>query len=136
MLLLVSLSTANGVRAADSAPSSSHTILARHELWLSLSATLLTAAITGTYGLKVAALNDRIDSLASGSSERPQLAQDAVQARRLAWGFGSAASLFAITSVLVILFQPGHSDDEPKPAPQLLPAFGAGTLGVHYARRF
>jgi hypothetical protein len=133
--LLVASLLVTGTAQADE-PARSPTLLARHELWLSLSATLLTAGITGSYALKVAALNDRTAALMPKSTEGPQLAQQVVNARRVAWGFGSAAALFAITSLLVIVFQPGVSQAEPRPVEELAPAIGAGELGVHYQRRF
>lgn len=120
------------VHAEEPAAASRQSLLSRHELWLSLSATLLTAGITGSYALKVAALNDRIAALPADSLEPPQLAQDALRARRLVWGFGTAASLFAITTLLVVVFQPGVVDS----APQLGPTLGLGELGVSYHRRF
>jgi hypothetical protein len=104
-------------------------LFARRELWLSLSATLLTAGITGSYALKVAALRDRMDLLVAGANERPQLAQDAVNARRLAWGFGTAASLFAITTVMVIAFQPGRQTE-------VAPVLGVSEMGVRYSGKF
>jgi hypothetical protein len=107
--------------------------LARHELWLSWSATLVLGSIAGSFALKVAALNDRIDLLPRNTIERPDLQDDAVSARRLAWGFGSAASLLALTSVLIWVYQPELPD---QPSAALTPVVSAEQLGVRCHGRF
>lgn len=127
--LIASLLLVSRVRADEAEVATSPGLFARHELWLSLSATLLTAGITGSYALKVAALSDRMDRLVLASTERPQLAQDVVNARRLAWGFGTAASLFAVTTVMVLVFQPGRQTE-------VAPVLGVGGMGVRYSGKF
>jgi hypothetical protein len=97
---------------------------ARRELWLSLSATLLVGGIAGSFALKVAALNDRYANLPLISRERPQLQDDILATERLAWGFGTAASLLAVTTVFVWVYQP------------VTPVVGVGELGVRYRGQF
>jgi hypothetical protein len=106
---------------------------ARHELWLSWSATLLLGSIAGSFALKAAALDDRVDLLPRNTRERPDAQEDSVSAHRLAWGFGSAASLMAVTSVLIWVYQPSLPAE---PGPALTPVLSASQLGVTYHGRF
>jgi hypothetical protein len=110
--------------------------LERTELWLSVSATLILGGIAGSFALKSAALNDRIGLLLPGEPEVHELEEDALEARRWAWGFGAGASLMAVTSLLVLLYQPALADDAPKTAPVLNPVLSANQLGLQYRGRF
>jgi hypothetical protein len=105
---------------------------ARTELWLALSATLITAAATGAFALKVAALHDRKATLPENSPERPVLDQQVVDARRYAFGFGTMASLLTLTSVLVLLSQPGPPDatDATTGTATLTPTLSSQHVGV------
>lgn len=103
---------------------------ARNELWLSLSATVLLGGIAGSFALKAAALEDRIELVAPGTRELFQLEEDALNARRWAWGFGTGASLMAVTSLLVLLYQPAHTDTA------VGPVLSANGLGIDCRGRF
>jgi hypothetical protein len=124
------------VRADEPSVRSSQPQVARHELWLSASATLLLGGITGSFVLKAAALHDRIDLLPLNPRERFTLQEDAVSARRWAWGFGAGASLMALTSLLVLLYQPSLPDGPPAAMPVVSPVLAAGQLGVTCHGRF
>jgi hypothetical protein len=106
---------------------------ARYELWLSLSATLLLAGTAGSFALKQAALYDRIALLGPNIVESPRLQEDAVSAERLAWGFGAAASLMAVTSILLLIDQPAAPNDA---TPTVAPVFSNNQLGVRYQQTF
>jgi hypothetical protein len=111
----------------------------RTELWLSLSATLVLGGIAGSFALKSAALEDRIGLLLRGEAETYELQEDALNARRWAWGFGAGASLMAVTSLLVLLYQPALTDKADKPprtAPVVNPVLSANQLGLQYRGRF
>jgi hypothetical protein len=108
----------------------------RTELWLSLSATLVLGGIAGSFALKSAALDDRIGLLLPGEPEIHELEEDALAARRWAWGFGAGASLMAVTSLLVLLYQPALAETAPKTAPVLNPVLSANQLGLQYRGRF
>lgn len=131
-LTVSALLTLMPATALADAPEVRPTQVARHELWLSLSATFLLGGIAGSFALKAAALDDRVALLPRALAERPELQEDAVSARRLAWGFGSAASLVALTSVLIWIYQPALPD---QPA-TISPVVSAGQLGVNYHARF
>lgn len=157
MLLLASALTGRIARADASGASASATQatadapsrapVARYELWLAVSATLLSAGLAGTYALKVAALHDRADTLPINSPERPALERDAADARRYAYGLGAVASLLTLTSALLLIYQPS-SDAAPaisKPGPaepsrrvgaQVTPTIGARHVGILCAGRF
>jgi hypothetical protein len=123
-------------RADEPSPRSSQPQVVRHELWLSASATLLLGGIAGSFALKAAALHDRIDLLPLATRERYALQEDAVSARRLAWGFGAGASLMALTSLLVLLYQPNLPDAPPVATPIVSPVLAAGQLGVNCHGQF
>lgn len=109
---------------------------ARHELWFSLSATLLLGGIAGSFALKAAALDDRIELVRPGTREPFDLQEDALSARRWAWGFGAGASLMAVTSLLVWLYQPAITDRAPDTAPVVNPVLSANGLGIDCRGRF
>jgi len=82
-------------------------------------------------------LHDRADILPLGSPERPALDRDAADARRYAFGFGAVASLLAVTSALLLLFQPASGDAtsagetaHTHPSTQLTPTLGKSHVGV------
>lgn len=109
------------------------TQLARHELWLSWSATLLLGGIAGSFALKAAALDERVEALPRNVSERPEVQLDAVNAWRWTYGFASAASLMAVTSVLVWIYQPALPD---QPSTVITPVVSVQQLGLNYSSRF
>jgi hypothetical protein len=115
---------------------SSQSQVARTELWLSLSATLLLGGIAGSFALKSAALEDRMALLLPGGREIFDLQEDALGARRLATGFGAAASLMALTSLLLLLYQPAGEDKAPDTTPVINPVLSANQLGVSCSGRF
>jgi hypothetical protein len=110
--------------------------LARTELWLSVSATLILGGLSGSYALRAAGIDDRIAILAPAEPEIHRLEEDALQARRLAWGFGAGASLMALTTLFVLLYQPALDDKAPDSAPTVNPVLSAHEVGLHYHSRF
>jgi hypothetical protein len=131
LVLTLSLSTVSTTARADDVEHRP-TQLARHELWLSWSATLLLGSIAGSFALKAAALDDRVEALPRNVRERPEAQDDALDAWRWAWGFGSAASLMAVTSVFVWIYQPAL----PEQPATVTPVVGAHELGLKYHARF
>jgi hypothetical protein len=109
---------------------------ARTELWLSVSATMILGGIAGSYALRSAALDDRIALLLPGEPEISRLEQDALKARRFAWGFGAGASLMAVTTLLVLLYLPGLDDKTPDATPVVNPVLSANQIGVDCRGRF
>lgn len=108
----------------------------RTELWLSVSATLILGGIAGSYALRAAAVDDRIGLLLPGEPEIFRLQEDALAARKLAWGFGAGASLMAVTTLLVLLYQPALADKTPGTAPVVNPVLSANQIGVDCRGRF
>lgn len=131
LVLTLSLSTVIATARADDVEHRP-TQLARHELWLSWSATLLLGSIAGSFALKAAALDERVEALPRNVQERPEAQDDALNAWRWAWGFGSAASLMAVTSVFVWIYQPAL----PAPAPKITPVLSVNQVGLNYHGRF
>lgn len=109
---------------------------ARTELWLSVSATLILGGIAGSYALRSAALDDRIALLLTGEPERYRLEEDALAARRFAWGFGAGASLMAVTTLLVLLYQPALDDKSHETTPVVNPVLSANQIGLDCRGRF
>lgn len=103
---------------------------ARHELWLSLSASLITASVAGGFALKVAALHDRAAGLPSNSPELPAVKQQATDAERYAYGFGVGAALLTLTSLVLLLYQPGPTDASYVDTARLTPVVGPRHLGL------
>ena len=108
----------------------------RTELWLSVSATLILGGIAGSYALRAAAVDDRVAQLLLANPQIPRLQEDALEARRFAWGFGAGASLMALTSLLVLLYQPTLSDDAPDTTPVVNPVLSVNQIGVDCRGRF
>jgi len=132
VIALVLLLFVSGTARAQERPQ-----VARTELWLSLSATLILGGITGSYALRAAAVDDRMAFLLAGEPEIFRLQEDALQARRLAWGFGAGASLMALTSLLVLLYQPALDADKARDsAPVVNPVLSANQIGLDCRGRF
>ena len=127
----LSLSTVVATARAEE-PERRHLQLARHELWLSWSATLLLGGIAGSFALKAAALDERVEALPRNVRERPEVEEDAVNAWRWTYGFASAASLMAVTSVLVWIYQPALPDHPSA----VTPVVGVNQVGLNYHGRF
>lgn len=109
---------------------------ARTELWLSVSATLILGGIAGSYALRAAAVDDRIARLLPGEPETYRLQEDALEARRFFWGFGAGASLMAVTSLLVLLYQPALADETPDTTPVVNPVLSVSQIGLDCRGRF
>lgn len=122
--------------ATGTARAEERTQTARTELWLSVSATLVLGGIAGSYALRSAALDDRIERLLTGEPERYRLEQDALEASRFAWGFGAGASLMAVTTLLVLLYQPALDEKAPDARPIVNPVLSANQIGVDCRGRF
>ncbi|HET8934842.1 MAG TPA: hypothetical protein VFN67_15435 [Polyangiales bacterium] len=131
LALMLSLSTVVTTARAEDAERPP-TQFSRHELWLSWSATLLLAGIAGSFALKAAALDERVEALPRNVRERPEAQEDAVNAWRWTYGFGSAASLMAVTSVLVWIYQPALPDQPSA----VTPVVGVNQVGLNYHGRF
>ena len=103
-----------------------------------MSATLILGGIAGSYALRSAALDDRIARLLTGEPERYRLEEDALAASRFAWGFGAGASLMAVTTLLVLLYQPALEDKDKTPdtRPVVNPVLSANQIGVDCRGRF
>ena len=84
------------------------------------------------FALKADALADRADGLPYGSSELPVLERDASTATRLAIGFGVGATLFAATSLLLLLEPDFFAADSGR---HITPVAGPGAAGLCWRGR-
>lgn len=98
--VLSCLATSRSARAQD-APSDMRDSL-RTYLWLSVSATLLSASLASVYGLKIGAIYDQAQAVPGVSPERVILRHNARHAEVTADVFFTATGALAITSGVLL----------------------------------
>jgi hypothetical protein len=127
-----------GVRAEDDARSAStadpdlHAAsAARTLLWLSASATLLSASLAGLYALRVSAIYDRSMILAPVSPELSELHGKTLRAERTADALFITTAVLASTTLVALLLQPSN-DRARSASPRLLLTANTHGAGVVY----
>lgn len=83
--------------------------IARSALWVSASATFLSAALGGYYALDVENIYDRSRALPSVSPEQGTLRREARNTAYVADGFFLATVVFAAASVVLLVVAPGSA---------------------------
>jgi hypothetical protein len=103
----------------------------RTALWLSTSATLLSASLAGVYALRVSAIYDRSLSLPTVSPELTGLHRDAVHAEHTADAFFIATALLATTTLVLLIAElrgGGQSETPARPPISLAASSHGATL--------